>query len=118
MPAKIEWISSKNGKKRVILSDRELEIDFVFFGTGAEPNVKLAQKVGLEVGLASGDDAELYENTLHALSFTDRGSEESKALGVQAHFYLGVARDLGVDVVFKVKDYEEESEEDARRNDG
>jgi len=50
MPAKIERISSKNGKKYVILSDRELEIDFVFFGTGAEPNVKLAQKVGLEVG--------------------------------------------------------------------
>ena len=50
MPAKIERISSKNGKKRVILSDRELEIDFIFFGTGAEPNVKLAQKVGLEIG--------------------------------------------------------------------
>jgi pyruvate/2-oxoglutarate dehydrogenase complex dihydrolipoamide dehydrogenase (E3) component len=50
MPAEIERISSKNGKKRVILSDRELEIDFVFFGTGAEPNVKLAQKVGLEIG--------------------------------------------------------------------
>jgi len=60
--------------------------------------------------------AELYENTLHALSFTDRGSEESKALGVQAHFYLEVARDLGVDVVFKTKDYEEESE-DARYDD-
>ena len=50
MPAKIERISNKNGKKRVILSDRELEIDFIFFGTGAEPNVKLAQKVGLEIG--------------------------------------------------------------------
>jgi NADPH-dependent 2,4-dienoyl-CoA reductase/sulfur reductase-like enzyme len=50
IPAKIEGISSKNGKKYVILSDRELEIDFIFFGTGAKPNVKLAQKVGLEVG--------------------------------------------------------------------
>ena len=50
MPAKIERMSSKNGKKYVVLSDRELEIDFIFFGTGAEPNVKLAQKVGLEVG--------------------------------------------------------------------
>jgi NADPH-dependent 2,4-dienoyl-CoA reductase/sulfur reductase-like enzyme len=50
MPAKIERISSKNGKKCVILSDRELEIDFVFFGTGAEPNVKLARKVGLDIG--------------------------------------------------------------------
>jgi len=50
MPAKIERISSKNGKKCVILSDRELEIDFIFFGTGAEPNAKLAQKVGLDIG--------------------------------------------------------------------
>jgi len=50
MPAKIERISSKNGKKYVILSDREVEIDFIFFGTGADPNVKLAQKVGLEIG--------------------------------------------------------------------
>jgi pyruvate/2-oxoglutarate dehydrogenase complex dihydrolipoamide dehydrogenase (E3) component len=50
MPAKIERISSKNGKKCVILADRELEIDFIFFGTGTEPNAKLAQKVGLEVG--------------------------------------------------------------------
>jgi pyruvate/2-oxoglutarate dehydrogenase complex dihydrolipoamide dehydrogenase (E3) component len=50
MPARIERIGSKNGKKYVILSDRELEIDFVLFGTGAEPNVKLAQKVGLEIG--------------------------------------------------------------------
>jgi len=50
MPAKIERISSKNGKKSVILSDRDLETDFIFFGTGAEPNVKLAQNVGLEIG--------------------------------------------------------------------
>jgi len=50
MPAKIERIRSKNRKKYVILSDREVEIDFIFFGTGAEPNVKLAQKAGLEIG--------------------------------------------------------------------
>jgi NADPH-dependent 2,4-dienoyl-CoA reductase/sulfur reductase-like enzyme len=50
MPAKVERISSRNSKKRVILSDRELEIDFVFLGTGAEPNVKLAQRAGLEIG--------------------------------------------------------------------
>ena len=50
MSADIKKISSKNGKKRVILSDRELDTDFVFFGTGAEPNTKLAQKVGLAIG--------------------------------------------------------------------
>jgi NADPH-dependent 2,4-dienoyl-CoA reductase/sulfur reductase-like enzyme len=50
MPAEIEGISSKNNKKRVILSDQQLEVDFVFFGTGAEPNAKLALKAGLEIG--------------------------------------------------------------------
>jgi len=50
MPAKIERISGKNGKKHVVLSDRELEIDFIFFTTGTEPNVKLTQRAGLEIG--------------------------------------------------------------------
>ena len=50
MPAEIRRMSSKNGKKHMILSDRELEIDFVVFGTGAQPNVKLAQKAGLAIG--------------------------------------------------------------------
>ena len=50
MPANIERISSNNGKKHVILSDRELDVDFIFFGTGDEPNVKLAQQAGLEIG--------------------------------------------------------------------
>lgn len=50
MPAKIERISSKNGKKRVILSNRELDVDFIFFGTGTEPNVNLAQRAGLKIG--------------------------------------------------------------------
>ena len=50
MPAKIERINRKNGKKYVILPDRELEADFAFFGTGAEPNVMLAHKAGLEIG--------------------------------------------------------------------
>jgi len=54
LPARIEKISSKNGKKCVILSDQELEIDFIFFGIGAEPNVKLAQKIGLEIGETGG----------------------------------------------------------------
>lgn len=50
LPARIERISSKNGKKGVMLSDREIEVDFIFFGTGEEPNVKLAQQAGLEIG--------------------------------------------------------------------
>lgn len=50
LPAKIESIASKAGRKHVILSDRELDVDFIFFGTGAEPNVGLARKAGLEIG--------------------------------------------------------------------
>ena len=50
MPANIEEISGKNGKKSVILSDRKLETDFIFFGVGADPNVKLAHEAGLEIG--------------------------------------------------------------------
>jgi NADPH-dependent 2,4-dienoyl-CoA reductase/sulfur reductase-like enzyme len=50
MPANMKSLTSDGGKKRVILSDRELEVDFIFFGTGAEPNVGLARKAGLEIG--------------------------------------------------------------------
>jgi NADH oxidase (H2O2-forming) len=50
IPADIKSVTSDRGKKRVMLSDRELEVDFIFFGTGAVPNAGLAQKAGLEIG--------------------------------------------------------------------
>lgn len=50
LPAKIEGITSKGERKRVRLSDQELEVDFVFFATGAEPNVELARQAGLQIG--------------------------------------------------------------------
>jgi len=50
LPAKIENISSKGERKYIGLSDRELEVDFVFFATGAKPDVELAQTAGLEIG--------------------------------------------------------------------
>jgi len=50
MPAKIQGIASKAERKGITLSDRELEADFVFFATGAEPNVELAKKAGLQIG--------------------------------------------------------------------
>ena len=50
LPAKIEKMESKNEMKRIILSDREIEADFIFFGTGAVPNVELARKAGLQIG--------------------------------------------------------------------
>jgi NADPH-dependent 2,4-dienoyl-CoA reductase/sulfur reductase-like enzyme len=63
VPAEIEAISSKNGKKYVVLPDRQVETDFVFFGTGADPNVKLAQKVGLDIGETGGIAVNLYLQT-------------------------------------------------------
>ena len=48
--ARLESISSKGERKHIRLSDRELEVDFVFFATGAKPNIELAQKSGLEIG--------------------------------------------------------------------
>jgi len=50
LPAKIESISSKAEKKCIRLSDRELQVDFVFFATGVKPNVALAEKTRLEIG--------------------------------------------------------------------
>jgi len=50
MPANIKSITSDKGKKHVTLSEGEVDVDFVFFATGAKPNVELAQKAGLEIG--------------------------------------------------------------------
>jgi len=50
LPARIESIATREGKKIVSLPDRELEVDFVLFATGSRPNVKLARKAGIEVG--------------------------------------------------------------------
>ena len=50
LPAKIQSVASKEERKRITLSDRELEADFIFFATGAEPNVELARKAKLQIG--------------------------------------------------------------------
>jgi NADPH-dependent 2,4-dienoyl-CoA reductase/sulfur reductase-like enzyme len=50
LPAKIESINTRGSKKYVTLSDRELEVDLVFFATGAKPDIELAQKAGLKIG--------------------------------------------------------------------
>ena len=50
LPAKIENVATKGSKKCITLSDREVDVDFVFFATGTNPNVELAQKAGLEIG--------------------------------------------------------------------
>jgi NADH oxidase (H2O2-forming) len=50
LPARIESMATKGNRKHIELSDREVDVDFVFFATGARPNVELAQKAGLKIG--------------------------------------------------------------------
>jgi len=50
----INSIKTESGKKRVILPDRELEVDLVLVTTGAKPNVELARKAGIEIGETGG----------------------------------------------------------------
>ncbi len=50
LPARIENISPKGERKYISLSDRQLEVDFIFLATGVKPNVELARKAGLQIG--------------------------------------------------------------------
>ena len=50
LSVEVKSITSDGAIKRVRLTDRELEVDFVFFATGAEPNVELACRAGLQIG--------------------------------------------------------------------
>jgi NADPH-dependent 2,4-dienoyl-CoA reductase/sulfur reductase-like enzyme len=63
LPAKIENIATRGNKKCVILSDRELEVDFVFFALGTKPNVELAQKAGLKIGKTGAIEVNEYLQT-------------------------------------------------------
>jgi len=50
LQANISGISTGEGGKLVSLSDRALEVGFVLFATGAEPNSILAQRSGIRLG--------------------------------------------------------------------
>jgi NADH oxidase (H2O2-forming) len=54
LSASINSIKSELGRKRIILPDREMEVDLIFLTTGARPNVDLAQKAGIEIGDTGG----------------------------------------------------------------
>jgi len=54
LSASISSIRSESEKRRVILPDRELDVDLVFVTTGARPNVELARKAGIEIGETGG----------------------------------------------------------------
>ena len=63
LPADIKGIESRQGRKAVRLPDRELEVDFVFFGAGSRPNVELAQQAGLKIGETGGIEVNQYLQT-------------------------------------------------------
>jgi NADH oxidase (H2O2-forming) len=60
LPAQIENIATRGSRKCVTLSDREIEVDFVFFATGTKPNVELAQRAGLEIGKTGAIEVDKY----------------------------------------------------------
>jgi NADH oxidase (H2O2-forming) len=61
--ASISSVQSDSGRKRVILPDRELEVDLIFLTTGARPNVELARKAGIEIGQTGGIMVNQYLQT-------------------------------------------------------
>jgi len=50
LSARIKSIVTESGKKRLILEDRELEVDLLIFATGAEPHIGPAEKAGIRIG--------------------------------------------------------------------
>jgi NADPH-dependent 2,4-dienoyl-CoA reductase/sulfur reductase-like enzyme len=48
--ARIKSVVTESGKKRLILEDRELEVDLLIFATGAEPRIDPAEKAGIRIG--------------------------------------------------------------------
>ena len=54
LSASISSVKTESGRKRIILPDRELEVDLIFLTTGARPNVELARKAGIEIGETEG----------------------------------------------------------------
>ncbi len=61
--ARVNSITSQNGKKILSLPDQELKVDFVFFATGSRPNIALAQRAGLEIGETGGILVDEYLQT-------------------------------------------------------
>ena len=50
LSAEIADVKTEGEKKHLYLSDKKLEVDFVFFAAGAKPNTELARRSGIEVG--------------------------------------------------------------------
>lgn len=63
LSANINSIRTESGKKRISLSDRELEVDFILLAAGARPNAGLAWKAGIKIGKTGGVAVNEYLQT-------------------------------------------------------
>jgi NADH oxidase (H2O2-forming) len=54
LQAIVTRVTSEGSKKAVHLPGGDLQVDFVFFATGAEPNTDLAQRAGIKLGKTGG----------------------------------------------------------------
>jgi NADPH-dependent 2,4-dienoyl-CoA reductase/sulfur reductase-like enzyme len=50
LSARIEKVVTESGRKRLVLEDRELEVDLLIFATGSKPHIDLAEKAGIRIG--------------------------------------------------------------------
>jgi len=63
LSAKVVNAATRGGKKVLSLSDRDLEVDFLFFAVGVRPNAGLAQRSGIELGEAGAIAVNEYLQT-------------------------------------------------------
>jgi NADPH-dependent 2,4-dienoyl-CoA reductase/sulfur reductase-like enzyme len=50
LSARIKKLVTESGRKRLVLEDRELEVDLLIFATGAKPHIELAEKAAIRIG--------------------------------------------------------------------
>jgi NADH oxidase (H2O2-forming) len=50
LSARIKKVITESGRKRLVLEDRELEVDLLIFATGAKSHIDLAEKAGIRIG--------------------------------------------------------------------
>lgn len=63
LQARIKTVKTESGKKRLILEDRELEVDLLIFATGAGPSIDLAEKAGIGIGKTGAISVNQYLQT-------------------------------------------------------
>jgi len=63
LSGKVTRVATKKDGKLLSLSDRDIEVDFLFLATGTEPNVELAKKAGIRIGATGAIAVDEYLQT-------------------------------------------------------